>query len=156
LNLDHKPLNPDLALRLAALVAAVSVALLRKELDPRAGYVVLVAVFYVGPYLAVVFSPVRWAPFRIGFSAGLSVSMCLALVLLVVMNSVGFPNSPTIGKWAYVFAFVANLILFGTAVARWISFKQRIANQTVKDYFVFGLAYPYLAFGLIAYFPFVR
>jgi hypothetical protein len=156
LNWDDKPLNRNLLLRFAALTAAFSIALLRKELDPRAGYVVLVTLFYIGAYLTTAFSPVAWATFRIGFSSGLAISMCPALVLLIAMNTVGFPPSPTVGKWAYVLAFVTNLVLFGIAVGSWISSRQQLANRAVARYFLLGLGYPYLAFALIAYSPFVR
>ncbi|MGC2527758.1 MAG: hypothetical protein WA639_08420 [Candidatus Acidiferrum sp.] len=130
--------------------------LLRKELDPRTGYVLLVTLFYVGPFILIGVCPPNWETFKVGFTAGLSPSMCMALFLLIAMHSIGFPSPSTVAPWVYVFAFVVNFSLFLVAIGFWSFSRKRIANHVVVKFFLLGLVYPYLAFAVIAFFPFVR
>jgi hypothetical protein len=130
--------------------------LLRKELDPRSGYVLLVMIFYVGPLVLIGLWPPKWETFEVGFTAGFPLSMCMALVLLIAMNSVGFPSPPAVGRWVYVFVFGTNFLLFLVAIGFWSASRKRLANRVVARFFLLGLVYPYLAFAIIAFFPFVR
>jgi len=140
------------------MVAAVPIALLRNELDSRTVIVVFVMLFYVGAYLAVAsaFSQVRWTAFRIGFTAGLSLSMCAAVFFVLAMNAISFPTAasssrPPVWEGAYPAAWVSNGILFVIAIGCWISYtnRQPTENRTVTRYSLLGLAYPYLAFVLV-------
>jgi hypothetical protein len=71
----------NIALRLAALSAAVPIVWLSKEFSPQPVDVLLTLAFYTAPNIAIAICPINWERFQIGMGIGYPVSMIPALLI---------------------------------------------------------------------------
>src|SRR5271163_2815381 len=134
-------------LRITAIVAGFSVILLRAWMDPR--LVFLTLLFYLTPYLFIVFAPRRLAPTQIGFAVGLAVSMQVAVIVLMIV-SLGFnpPGTSPPSPWVFNAQRYVNTALAVAGIVAWIWSRKSIDHSTAGPMVVVGLVYPFLAFFL--------
>ena len=133
----------NIALRLAALVSAVTLFPLRAEIRPEAFAEWLMLICYAGPPLLIAFSPWKWASFQIGFALGDSIGMLLLLIASTFFGGFGFPQGPH--NPAYGWAGTGQISLFVASFIAWV-WNRRIVLHAVTAITAFmALFYPGLA-----------
>ena len=141
----------DVPLKLASLAAGVPILFLGQELGSEGPIVLLTLLFYVGPYLFIVFAPPLKRPFQVGFAAGYGFAMSVVLVIYFVARSLGSPTSTAIVN-SYVLGLLLNCALFTIAVIAWIRLRKMIDNGETFSMLLAGLGYPLIAFVVVAIF----
>jgi len=142
-------LRVNVPLKLASLAAGIPMLFLRQELGSEALIVFATLLFYLGPYLLIVFAPPLKPPFQVGFAAGYAFAMSIALVIYFVARSLGSPTSTAIVS-SYGLALLLNFALFTIAVITWIRLREKIDNGATFSLLLAGLGYPLIAFVVVA------
>lgn len=135
----------NVPLKLASLAAGIPILFLAQELGSEALIVFLTLLFYLGPYLLIVFAPPLKRPFQVGFAAGYAFAMSVALVIYFVARSLGSPTSAAIVS-SYGIGLLLNFALFTIAVITWIRLRKKIDNGATFSMLIAGLGYPLIAF----------
>jgi hypothetical protein len=137
-------------LRLTAIAAGFSVILLRAWIDPRA--TALTLLFYLTPYLLIAFAPRRWNATQTGFAAGYSVSMQVAVIVLMVFslgfNGPGLTSPSPIPPVFFIALRYTNVAVTVAAIVAWLYNRKSINHTTAVLTLVLGIAYPFAAFFL--------
>jgi hypothetical protein len=142
------PAMITLPLRLTAIVAGYSVILLRAWMDPR--LVVLTLLFYLTPYLFIVFAPRRREADQIGFAVGYSISIQIAVLVALVLSlelyDPGSTSSPRIPAAHFSVLRYANVAVTVAAILAWIWNRKSINHANTAAKLALGVAYPFGAF----------
>ena len=134
-----------LLIRIAALAAAIPIMNLRSINGAEAGIVFMTVMFYCGPYLLVALGPPKWASVQVGFSAGYSVSM-LAALLIVLVFQLPFSTLSHADLRSLHLAQSADVILLAVAVITWLWDRKRLDNASAGIFGLLGLIYPFAVF----------
>jgi hypothetical protein len=148
-----KEQTQNIALRLVALLAAIPMVWLCKELSPRPQVILLSLTFYAAPNIAIAICPINWERFQIGVGIGYPLSMIVALQIYLHASSGLMPTIPPTPPpvAAYRAALLLDVALLLTSIAVLIWRRRRLRDLFgVTLSFVGGLVYPFLAFVLIA------
>lgn len=150
-----KERTKNIALRLAALSAAIPIIWLGNEFSPRAVDVVLTLTFYAAPNIAIALCPPKWERFQIGLGIGYPLSMIPALLIYqqarsgALMPTMPPTPPPPVGAYKAALFLDVALLLISTVVLIW--HRSRLGDLFgLALSFVGGLVYPFLAFVLIA------
>jgi len=150
---DHTTAVSELAvnvpLKLGSLAAGIPILFLRQELGSEALIVFLTLLSYLGPYVLIGFAPPLKRPFQVGFAAGYSFAMSVALVIYFVARSFGSPISAAIVS-SYGLGVLLNFALLTIAIITWIRLRKKIDNGATFSMLIAGLGYPLIAFFVVA------
>jgi hypothetical protein len=147
----------NILLRLAAISAAIPIIWLRADISSRPVGMFLTLAFYTAPNIAIAICPIKWERFQIGLGIGYSLSMIVALQIYLRASAaalIGMPSTPPtepLSLGAYNVAMIMDVILLLTSAVVLVGHRRQLGDLFVLTLsFMGGLAYPFLAFVLIA------
>lgn len=135
----------NVVLRIAALAAGIPVMYLRAVNGSEAVVVLMTFLFYFGGYLLIAGAPANWTNFQIGYAIGYSLSMEVALGIVLIAQ-IPFSTLSSKDLWYSRAALWSNIVLFVIAMGAWIWNRKRVDHLSVFGFLFTGIIYPFGAF----------
>ena len=135
----------NVVLRIAALAAGIPVMYLRAVNGSEAVVVLMTFLFYCGGYLLIAVAPANWTDFQIGYAIGYSLSMEVALGIVLIAQ-IPFSTLSSKDLWYSRAALCANIGLFVIAMGAWIWHRKRVNHISVLGFLFTGIIYPCCGF----------
>jgi hypothetical protein len=135
-----------LGLRIAALSAVVPVFWVRTFFASDRFSVLLTLFLFAGPYVVLAFAPAKWIRFQLGWAAGYSVSMLIAVSAAQALDALGgafsYGSHVPFPAYSWLLYHGANVTLFLLAVFGWVYCRAQVGPQNYLRNAFYGFFYP--------------